>query len=76
MTDQEQLDEIYADIDALTDKVLDRLNNQSPIITGWTKLRVIKMFIDQIAEGSNKEFFEAEHEKIKKKIDALPKSEA
>ena len=66
-TEKELLKEIYADIDALMNKILTRLDSQSNIIVAMTKRRVAKMFIDQIAQGGNKVFLYNELKKIDKK---------
>jgi len=76
MNNDDQLNEIYEDIDKLMFKILERLNSQSRIIVGWTKLRVIKLFINQIAEGGNKVHLTDELKKIETKINNLPKEEA
>lgn len=70
------MEDIYKDIDNLFQTIWDRLNAQSGIIIALTKLRVIKIFIDQIAQGGNKVFLTDRYNEIKKKINNLPKEEA
>ena len=62
------VEDISQDVNELMDKILSRLNSQSDIIIVATKLRVIRLFIDQIAEGGNKVFLTDEFKKIKDKI--------
>lgn len=67
-TDNEQLKEIYSDIDDLMSKILGRLDGQSDIIVAGTKLRVARLFINQIAEGGNKVYLTDQLKKIESKI--------
>ncbi len=72
MFDEKKIDpalvEVYDDIDALMNKILERLNNQTGIVGAMTKLRVTKMFINQVCTGGNKVHFMNEYNKIADKI--------
>lgn len=66
-----ELQEILDDADVLLEKIIDRLENQSTIIEVATKVRIIRLFIMQIATGGNKVHFQKEYAKIVKKIKAM-----
>lgn len=73
--EKNELHEVYDDIDILMNKVLERLNAQSGIIGASTKLRVLRMFIQQICTGGNKVHFTDELNKIIRKINKMEVSE-
>lgn len=72
MSKEEEIDpalvEVYDDIDELMNKILERLNSQTGIIGASTKLRVTRMFIQQVCTGGNKVYFMDRFNEIVDKI--------